>query len=210
MTEIPSVNSDQQVSPTPANQDHKLVTTSSSKDVIVSSDSTQAEHDLSYRDNELPPTAQKIVDAFMQSDVLDAEKEQAIPSVCSSSSGSSSTDNSSADNGGETGSTSSSSQGQASSTSSSTDNEEEQNGLTSKEQKFVDACLSSDHLSDKQKASISERPEDFMNLLVEPEVKNARKNKQEQEDRNQEIADNASYNPEKEADTTLTTKSYER
>jgi hypothetical protein len=199
MSDIPSINSDQGTTPTPANEDHTKVTTSSSQDTIVSSDSTQVEQDASSQDNEIPAMAQKIIDAFMQSDILDLEKsgtDKSIPTVCSSQGSSNDSTGS-----GSSGSSSETTQepGYAQSTSSSTSTDEEsEGGLTSTEQKILDAGLNSSVLSDSQKAQIEENPDDFV-TLVEKEAKHAKENKKEEEERSDQMAEYAkgdAYNPD--------------
>ena len=201
MSDVSSINSEQNTSPTPVTQDHTTVTSSSSQNIITSSDSAQETNDLSLQNQELPAPAQKIVDAFLQSDVLNGqpiEKEKPISSVSSSSESSNSTDDNDT-SGSETSASSTSAQASTSSSSNKTQSTE---GFTSTEQKILDAGLNSKVLSDSQKQQIEEKPEDFVNF-VESEGKHAKSEKEKKQDLEDQMAEEANYNPEKDADTTI-------
>ena len=216
MSDISSVNSDQGTTPLPVTQDHTTVTTSSTQDTIGSEHTIQEKPDLSSleqtdlasKEHELPPQAQKIVDAFLQSDLLSdsdkAEIKGAIPSVSSSSSSSNSTDDSSTEDEGSTAAetmpTSSYTQGSTTDTSDKTQSTE---NFTAQEQKIYDAALNSDSLSDTQKAKISDKPEAFMDF-VESEAKHAHGEKKDKEEFQDQISENAKgdeYNPDVQQDT---------
>jgi hypothetical protein len=191
MSDVSSINSNQPTSPTPPDQDHRVVTTSNS---IASSHSPQENDPL--QNKELPPPAQKIVDAFLQSNELDEktiESKKQIPSVSSSAESSSSKD------GQDSSEKETSSQATATGSSNKKQSTE---GLDSKEQKILDTALNSKVLSDAQKQQIEKKPEDFVKA-TESEGKHVKKEKQKKDDLDNQIAENADYNPEKDADTTI-------
>lgn len=211
MSDISPVDSNSEISPTIPVNPATPTNNDLSKEVA---DSAQNITDSADKEHVFSPQAQKIIDTFMQGDVLSdpeiAKKEKSIPSVSSSSGSSNSTDDNATGESSSSSTTSTTGSTESTTSDDSSDGEEEEDSehaLTDKEQKFVDECLSSNALSDTQKQRIEEQPEDFMNLLVEPTAKNMKKNKEETQDRYDEIEQNIeSGDPEKAADTTTTTK----